>query len=119
MKNSIRFIIYIASAGVIPFFIAWAYLYFSRVGNWDTGSLDWAALGLCLLVGFGCISALPLEKGARVFSFLLYAPIMFIALVYFSLSYVCFKFSVDYYFSASAACLRLSYKPANGVTLNP
>ena len=88
-----KLIAYGSSAIVFPFLIAWAYLYFSRIGNRDNGTLDWATLAIGLIVGLICIAALPLEKGVRVLVAVLYAPMISFALIFFSLAYVCGRFS--------------------------
>ena len=88
-----KFIAYGSGAIVFPFLIAWVYLYFSRIGDWGNGSLDWAAFAFGLFVGFICIASLPIKKGTRVLVAVLYAPMMPFALMFFSLMYVCDRFN--------------------------
>lgn len=78
-------------AVVIPFLVAWPYLYVSRTRNY-VGPLDYAALAFCLVIGLCSIAALPIKATTRVCLSILYVPALTLALFTFALAYVCSYF---------------------------
>ena len=78
-------------AVVVPFLIAWVYLYVSRTRHMGTGS-DNTALGVCLIVGLASIAASPIKKVTRVLLSILYVPALSFVLFLFAVIYVCTRF---------------------------
>lgn len=91
-SHKIRMVLSLLGASVLPLSVAWAYLFYSHVENWDTGTSDFVALGVCLVVGVVSLVALPLKFWWRVVLCVLYLPVATVTLGMFSITFVCVSF---------------------------
>jgi hypothetical protein len=70
---------------IFPLVFLSAYLFFSRwPERWFTGVSDWGALIFSVLLGVACVAILPLRILLRMLIGLIYLPIGFVFLFYYT-----------------------------------
>ena len=83
-------IILLAATVLVPPAIMSVYLIASRWPNdWFDGVTDWIAIGGSVVVGATALYRLSDRLAIRVVSILIYLPLMSLALLFFSLAFVC------------------------------
>ena len=76
----------------VPVALTSGYLWLSRSQRWWTGTTDYVALGLSILIGAAGIWVLPISGIRRLLLFLPYAVVMWNFLDFWSLGFVCASF---------------------------